>query len=101
MLNFRDFILSEEYQFQDVEIANMYMQNPPLKIKEISEKTGKSIAEIYRSLNRSGMKANRMTTNHEAVISLRDAKMTVRQIAELTGYTERNVRYILEKKESH
>ena len=56
MLNFREFILNEDYQFHDVEIANMYMHQPGLKVKEISEKTGKSVAEIYRVLQRSGIR---------------------------------------------
>ena len=97
MLNFREFILNENYQFHDVEIANMYMHQPSLKVKEISEKTGKSVAEIYRVLQRGGMSANRMPINHESVFSLYDAGFNTRHIAELTGYTPRNIRYILKK----
>lgn len=97
MLNFREFILNEDYQFHDTEIANMYLHQPNMKVKEISEKTGKSVAEIYRVLQRSGMSANRMHSNHEAVFSLSDAGFNVGHIAELTGYTPRNVRYILKR----
>ena len=97
-LSFREFVLTEnDYDYHDIEIAGLYMHNAKLKVKEIAIKTGKSVSEIYRILHRTGSRPNRMNPNHMPVISLADAGFAVQHIAELTGYTPRNVRYILRK----
>jgi hypothetical protein len=44
---------------------------------------------------------NRQKINHNNVINLANFGYLVPQIAELTGYTARNVRYILAKERRH
>ena len=100
-LSFRKFILVEnedDYNYHDIEVAGLYMHHDNLKVKEIAVKTGKSVSEIYRILHRTGSRPNRMNPNHMPVVSLADAGFAVQHIAELTGYTSRNVRYILHRR---
>jgi len=100
-LNFREFFViggdPVNYQLTNMEIANMYLQSPRLTIREISEKTGKSIGELYRILKSHGASPNRQSTNRHNVVLFADSGFSIHQIAELTGYTSRNVRYILKK----
>lgn len=84
--------------FNDQEIANMYFHNHGLKVREIANKTGKSIGEVYRILHRFGT-PNRQISNHENVASFAQAGFPINKIAEFTGYTPRNIRYILKKSE--
>lgn len=83
--------------FSKQEIVSFYNHNPDRKIKEISEIFGKSIGEIYRILHSYNMTPNRQKTNHHNVINFHNFGYGVPQIAEFTGYTPRNVRYILNK----
>ncbi len=97
---FREFFdaLNEPYTHQtysDLEVANMYLNNPVIQVREIAAKTERSVAEVYRILRRHGAMPNRMHINHDHVMSLADAGFPVQKIAEFTGYTPRNVRYIL------
>lgn len=94
-MNFRKFLTETENHVFDWQVANLYYGSPELGVKEISEKTGKSIAEIYRIIERMGGRPNRQVTNHHNVHMFADAGVPLRQIANLTGYTERNVRIIL------
>lgn len=80
----------------DFEVANMYFHHSGLKVKEIAAKAGRSVAEIYRALHRFGS-PNRQINNHETVISYASAGFPINKIAEFTGYTPRNIRYILKK----
>jgi len=80
----------------DLEVANMYFHNTGLKVREIAEKSRRSVAEVYRILHRFGT-PNRQITNHENVISFASAGFPIKKIAEFTGYTPRNIRYILKK----
>lgn len=99
-LNFKEFIANIDqetrYAYSDVEVANMYFHNSDLKVQEISEKTARSIPEIYRIIHQFGT-PNRLITNHDNVRSFADAGMPIPHIAELTGYSTRNVRYILNR----
>lgn len=83
----------------DLEVANIYFHNPGIKVREIAEKANKSIAEVYRILHRFGT-PNRQLPNHENVISFASAGFPIKKIAEFTGYTPRNIRYILKKSEN-
>ena len=89
---------SSQDDTSDFEIVNMYFRNPSLKIREIAEKTKKSTGEIYRILHEFG-RPNRQNSNHETVISYKNAGFPISKIAEFTGYTPRNVRYIIKKHE--
>ncbi|RDJ35510.1 MAG: hypothetical protein DWQ19_11885 [Crenarchaeota archaeon] len=89
---------SKKPVFSDYEVASMYFHNNQLKVREIAQKCGRSIGEVYRILHRFGS-PNRQISNHENVLSFADAGFPINKIAEFTGYTPRNVRYILKKQE--
>ena len=97
-LNFREFV-ETLYQYSDLEIANMYFSNPGVKIREIAEKTSKSITELYQIIHKYG-KPNRLNMNRNQVTMLADSGVPVNWIAELTGYSSRHVRNLL-KAERH
>jgi len=41
--------------FSDHEVASIYFHNHQMKVREIAEKTNKSIGEVYRILHRFGI----------------------------------------------
>jgi hypothetical protein len=94
MPEFREFLEAPK-QFSDFDILSLYFRK--IKISEIAHSTGKSIGEIYRVLKRHDVSPNRLKTNHHYVLNFNKAGLSVSQIAELTGYTPRNVQYILAK----
>ena len=97
MLDFKEYVthsLLSGYDYRDVDIANIYFAHPDMKIREIAEKTGKSVAELYQIIHQYG-KPNRQRKNHGSVHMLSDSGLPTNRIAELTGYTERHVRNIL------
>lgn len=83
------------YGYSDHEIIGLYLSNQ--KISEIAIKTNKSYAEIYRILHNNNVHPNRLRTNHHHVVDFALGGMGINQIAELTGYSPRNIRYILNK----
>ena len=101
-IDFKEFIMHAEmpyerdvYQYSDMEVANLYYSDyPGTKVREIAVATGRSVGELYRILHKFGS-PNRLKQNYHNVLSFADSGMDVNQIAELTGYTPRNVRYIL------
>lgn len=96
METFREFLGQVENDYSDHQVVNLYL-DPGRKITEIASATNKSIAEIYRILHSYNVQPNRLRTNHQNVIDFATAGMRISQIAELTGYSPRNVRYILGK----
>lgn len=94
MYGFREFIVNPG---DEGGIINLYLNNPQMKISEIAQQSGKSEGEIYRILHANDISPNRLKVNHQKVYSLAHLGWDVRDIAELTGYTPRNVRYILAK----
>jgi hypothetical protein len=96
MASFKEFY-HKENTYSNQELVSLYMHSPDKKMKEIAEITGKSIGEIYRTLHNYNVNPNRLKTNHKNVIEFYNYGMNINQIAELTGYTVRNVRYILNK----
>lgn len=96
MYGFREFLANNPV---DQEIIGLYLSRPDMPISEISEIMGKSQGEIYRILHNHDVKPNRLKTNHQKVFSLADVGWNVQEIAQLTGYTPRNVRYILNKRD--
>jgi|TARA_Y100000034_G_C6816343_1_gene367296 hypothetical protein len=80
------------------EVVNLYFSHPEMTIREISEKTGKSVGDIYRIVKREGRIPNRQITNHHNVLMFIDSGLPTHQVAKLTGYTERNIRKILRKR---
>lgn len=97
---FKEFVVNSE-EFSDADIYSMYIDPySPKKVREISEFTGKSIGEIYRIINRYGG-PNRLGNRHHLVFNYFDGGMKVKNIAELTGYTERGIREILRKRNAN
>jgi transcriptional antiterminator len=94
MEGFREFF---NENISDQGLISFYNHNPDKKVKEISQITGMSIGEIYRTLHSYNVTPNRQKTNYHNVINFYNFGYGVPQIAELSGYTERNVRYILSK----
>jgi hypothetical protein len=97
MLNFKEFFYAQDST--DYDVISLYHSNK--KIDEIAIITNKSVAEIYRILHRNEIMPNRMRPNHQGVVDFASSGLSVNQIAELTGYTPRNVRYILAKSENN
>ena len=83
--------------FWDGEVIGLYLHRPDIKVAELARSTGKSQAEVYRILHANGVEPNRLKNNHTFVNELADKGWSVSDIARNTGYTERNVRYILAK----
>jgi transcriptional regulator len=83
--------------FWNGEVIGLYLHRPDMKVSEIAKNTGKSQAEIYRILHSNNVQPNRLKTAHDAVVELSERGWSVQQIADFTGYTDRNVRYILTK----
>lgn len=97
-LNFNEWISGfDNPEMTDTEVLNMYYHNPNMKVRDLAFKTRKSIGEVYRIIHRNGS-PNRKLLNHENVISFANSGMSIERIAEFTGYSPRNVRYILSKK---
>ena len=94
MFGFKQFI---DYHIGDRNIINVYLNNPKMSISEISHQFGKSKAEIYRILHSNEISPNRQATNHQKVQDLAHLGWSIREIAKFTGYTPRNVRYIIAK----
>ena len=96
MENFYEFFNSLD---EDRKVVGLYLQDPKLEIHEIAIISNKSIGEIYRILRVNGVEPNRIKNNHKKVESLAKLGWGIREIAELTGYSTRNVRYILKGKD--
>lgn len=86
------------FMSEDKKIVGMYLQNPKMTISEIAKNSNKSIGEIYRILRINDVEPNRIRTNHKKVESLAKLGWGIKEIAEFTGYSSRNVRYILKDK---
>lgn len=100
MENFREWF-DDAQNYSDQEIVTFYNYNPDKKIKEISQITGRSVGEIYRILHNFNVTPNRLKINHHNVVNFSKFGYDIPQIAQLTGYTERNVRYILSKERAN
>lgn len=81
----------------DGEIISYYLSRPDVKISEMASHFGLSASEIYRVLHANDISPNRLKVNHQKVQNLAGLGWDIREIARLTGYTPRNVRYILAK----
>lgn len=96
-IQFKDWLtnLDTKKQFSDLEIAHLYFHNG-MRVREIAELSSKSIGELYRIFHQHG-RPNRLISNHENVILFKNSGLSSKKIAEFTGYTPRNVNYILKK----
>lgn len=92
-MNFKEFIIKEEGDFNNLEIASMYY-NGNGSVRALASKTGRSVAEIYRIIHSYG-KPNRMKNQHGTVLNLASSGMHPRTISQFTGYTPRHVNNII------
>lgn len=91
MADFKNFLGREPVSNYD--ILKSYFSGE--KISTISAETGKSTGEIYRILKRHNVSPNRLKSKHGQVLGLAKGGLNTGQISNLTGYSRRNVRYIL------
>ena len=94
MYGFRQFI---DYANTNKDLVDTYLNSPNMDISEIAKNFGKSVAEVYRILRSHNIQPNRLKKHHERVHSFHHLGYTPKEIAEFTGYTPRNVRYVLAK----
>ena len=95
---FKEFFNAQDGYSSEYDVVSLYLSTR--KVSEIAAITGKSVAEVYRILHRHNIAPNRVRPNHQGVADFASSGLSVTQIAELTGYTPRNVRYILAKLKS-
>lgn len=93
MYGFKEFITDSN---GDNDVISAYL-NSQLKISEIAQQFGKSEAEVYRILHANDISPNRLKVNHQKVMHLAHLGWGIKEIAEFSGYTARNIRYILSK----
>jgi DNA-directed RNA polymerase specialized sigma24 family protein len=96
MEGFKKFLeqsLSESLTRPDFQVLNLYLHKE--KISEISQITGKSIGEIYRTLKRYDIPPNRLKIHHDHVLNLSGGGFSMSEISALTGYSKKSVRTIL------
>jgi hypothetical protein len=94
-MNFLEFF-NQHDRYEDHEVAQFYVTNPSMKIADMAKRVGRSIPELYRILQRHGHQPNRLNTKKQMVLDFSRSGYSLKQIADLTGYTIRNVRYILD-----
>lgn len=92
-MNFKEFIIKEESQISNLDIASMYFGGGD-SIRSLAGKTGKSVAEIYRIVHSYG-KPNRVNKKHDVVKSLHSSGMGFGTISDFTGYSKRHVSNII------
>ena len=102
METFREFIESYEiapqYHYDDLEVANLYFHNSGLSVRELSRKTGKSIGEVYRIVKNYGSPNRTRPQGRVNVINLADSGIANHHIANMTGYSTRQIRNILKER---
>ena len=98
--SFQDFFEEDEgkyREFSEIEVAKLYQQNPNIRVTDLSRLTGRNVNELYRIFKKYSVPASRINTNKHLVISYAEQGYAINSIAELTGYTPRNVYFILKK----
>lgn len=86
-----------ENNLQDTEIIHTYLNRKDMSVKDIAGLFSKSEGEIYRVLHYNSINPNRLKIHHEKVHGLSNLGWAIKDISELTGYSTRNIRYILKK----
>lgn len=81
----------------DTQIIHLYLNQNNVSVSEIARLFERSEADVYRILHAHDISPNRLKVNHQKVKNLSQLGWNAQQIAQFTGYTPRNVRYILAK----
>lgn len=99
-LDFRGFVTGESQvaPCEDWQLVQLYHQHPELKVRELAQKTGRSIGEVYRTLRRTGGYPNRQVSDHDTVKLYATTGLGEKDIASHTNYSRRHVRRILRGK---
>ncbi len=80
----------------DLRIIHLYQNQS--SISDIKQEMGISDGEIYRALRRHGVNPNRRTSPyHDDVLYYGQCGMPFGEIANMTGYSTRQIRNILDK----
>lgn len=77
------------------QVINIYLSRPDISVAEIGKMFSLSEREIYRILRFSQINPNRKNLHKEKVQHLHGLGWGIKEIADFTGYSTRNVRYIL------
>jgi AraC-like DNA-binding protein len=96
MDGFQQYFSTTHYS-NDGDLIHLYLSNPQMKVAEIAQAAGCSLPEFYRILRRNNIEPCRLKTNQHLVVRYAETGYSIPHIAQLTGYTTRNVRYILAK----
>lgn len=98
MDRFRAFLNESIDIGQEHEILGMYKDNYRWPIRQISERTGVSVAGIYRVLEKYGIRPHRRQRDdaHGLVVQYHQTGLPVQRISELTGYSKRQCYSILQ-----
>lgn len=97
-MKFKEFLTQE---YHDFEVNNLYFHNKDLKVKEVANRMNRSIGNVYRTIRQYGGQPNRAISNAHNVLNFANSGLKIDQIAQLTGYSPRNVRYIIKKHGIH
>jgi hypothetical protein len=81
----------------DSEIIHMYLNGGGVSVSDIGANYGKSETDVYRILRANSINPNRKGVHHEKVRSLSRLGWGIREISSMTGYSTRNVRYIIKR----
>lgn len=92
-MNFKEFILKENQELSNLDIASMYF-NKKGSVRSLAAETGKSVAEIYRIIHAYG-KPNRVNKRHDTVMNLAASGMDPAAISAFTGYSPRHISNII------
>ena len=101
MDSFKRYLLSEAVDLNtEHEVLNMYYDRHNYKISDICDATGISTAGIYRILQKHSVEPGRRKadTHYETIYHYYDSGFAAKKIAELTGYSLRQVYNIIEKR---
>jgi AraC-like DNA-binding protein len=96
---FRTFLETFDVNIEH-EIINMYQDPIRYKLSDISSTTGASPGGIYRVLRKYNLNPHRLGHNYqqyEQIFQYRKLGTSVQKIAELTGYSRRQVYNILQE----
>lgn len=94
MAEFKTFINQREAILKEPrEVVNLYLHER-LKISEIASLTNRS---IYRILSKNDINPNRLKRFHNPVKYFYESGLKTNDIAKITGYSPRNIRYIIKK----
>jgi len=94
MYGFKQYVNSNQV---DNQIIHLYLNRNDISVGEIARLFERSEADIYRVLHAHDIAPNRLKVNHQKVKNLSQLGWDIQEIARFTGYTPRNVRYILAK----